>query len=79
MGHTPKAKHPWDTLRLIGLGGLVGLSAAVMQNFYAAFRNAVPEGSPFVDTVIRAGIYTFAGALVLGVISVIRNWLVQDR
>ena len=79
MGHERKAKHRWETPSLILLGGLVGLFAAVMHNFYAAFRNAVPEGNPFVHVVSGVVIYVLTGALVLGVISAIRNWLMQDR
>jgi hypothetical protein len=48
MGHESKAKHRWNTPSLILLGGLVGLFAAVMHNFYDASRNAIPEGNPFV-------------------------------
>ena len=43
MGHESKAKHRWETPSLILLGGLVGLFAAVMHNFYAAFRDAFPR------------------------------------
>ena len=79
MGHESKAKHRWETPCLILLGGLVGLFAAVMHNFYAAFRDAFPEGNPFVYVVSGVVIYVLTGALVLGVISAIRNWLMQDR
>jgi len=79
MGHESKAKHRWETPSLILLGGLVGLFAAVMHNFYAAFRDAFPEGNPFVYVVSGVVIYVLTGALVLGVISAIRNWLMQDR
>jgi len=79
MGHEAKAKHRWETPSLILLGGLVGLFAAVMHNFYAAFRGAFPEGNPCVHIVSGVVIYVLAGALVLGVISAIRNWLMQDR
>ena len=54
MGHKSKAKHRWDTPSLILLGGLVGLFAAIMHNFYAAFRDAFPEGNPFVDAIPEA-------------------------
>ena len=67
----------------------MGLFAAVMHNLYAAFRDAVPEGNPFVDAIPEGNpfvhvvsgvvIYVLTGALVLGVISAIRNWLMQDR
>ena len=89
MGHESKAKHRWETPSLILLGGLVGLFAAVMHNLYAAFRDAVPEGNPFVDAIPEGNpfvhvvsgvvIYVLTGALVLGLISTIRNWLMQDR
>ena len=89
MGHEFKAKQRWETPSLILLGGLVGLFAAVMHNLYDAFRDAMPEGNPFIDAIpegnpfvhIVSGvvIYVLAGALVLGLISTIRNWLIQDR
>ena len=43
MGHESKAKHRWETPSLILLGGLVGLFAAIMHNFYAAFREQFPR------------------------------------
>ena len=79
MGHEAKAKHRWETPSLILLGGLVGLFAAVMHNFYEAFRNAIPEGNPFVHVVSGVVIYVLTGALGLGLISTIRNRLMQDR
>ena len=89
MGHKSKAKHRWETPSLILLGGLVGLFAAIMHNFYAAFRDAIPEGNPFVDAIPEGNpfvhvvsgvvIFVLTGALVLGVISAIRNWLMHDR
>ena len=79
MGHEAKAKHRWETPSLILLGGLVGLFAAVMHNLYDAFRNAIPEGNPFVHVVSGVVIYVLTGALVLGLISTIRNWLMQER
>ena len=79
MGHEFKAKHRWETPSLILLGGLVGLFAAVMHNLYDAFRNAIPEGNPFVHVVSGVVIYVLTGALVLGLISTIHNWLMQDR
>lgn len=79
MGHEAKAKHRWETPSLILLGGLVGLFAAVMHNFYDAFRNAIPEGNPFVHVVSGVAIYVLTGALGLGLISTIRNRLMQDR
>ena len=79
MGHEAKAKHRWETPSLILLGGLVGLFAAVMHNLYDAFRNAIPEGNPFVHVVSGVVIYVLTGALVLGLISTIHNWLMQDR
>ena len=57
----------------------MGLFAAVMHNLYDAFRNAIPEGNPFVYVVSGVVIYVLTGALVLGVVSAIRNWLMQDR
>jgi hypothetical protein len=57
----------------------VGLFAAVMHNLYDAFRNAIPEGNPFVHVVSGVVIYVLTGALVLGLISTIHNWLMQDR
>jgi H+/Cl- antiporter ClcA len=79
MGHESKAKHRWETPSLILLGGLVGLFAAVMHNLYDAFRNAMPEGNPFVHVVSGVVMYVLTGALVLGLISTIHNWLMQDR
>ena len=88
MGHESKAKHRWETPSLILLGGLLGLFAAVMHNFYAAFRDAFPEGNPFVDAIpegnpfvhiVSGVVITSSPAPVLGVISAIRNWLMQDR
>ena len=76
VGHKSKAKHRWDTLSLILLGGLV---AGILPNFYDAFRNAVPESHLFVPLATRVVIYVLAGALALGMISAIRNWLIQDR
>ena len=57
----------------------MGLFAAVMHNLYDAFRNAIPEGNPFVHVVSGVVIYVLTGALGLGLISTIRNWLMQDR
>ena len=57
----------------------MGLFAAVMHNLYDAFRNAIPEGNPFVHVVSGVVIYVLTGALVLGVISTIHNRLMQDR
>jgi H+/Cl- antiporter ClcA len=79
MGQGSKAKHRWETPSLILLGGLVGLFAAVMHNFYDAFRSAIPEGNLLVHVVSGVVIYVLTGALVLGLISAIRNWLMQDR
>ena len=79
MGHEFKAKHRWETPSLILLGGLVGLFAAVMHNLYDAFRNAIPEGNPFVHVVSGVVIYVLTGALMLGLISTIHNRLMQDR
>ena len=73
MGHKSKAKHRWETPSLILLGGLVGLFAAIMHNFYAAFRDAIPGSNPFVHVVSGVVIYVLTGALGLGVISAIRN------
>ncbi|WP_201836006.1 hypothetical protein [Microvirga zambiensis] len=79
MGQKSKAKHRWDTPSLILLGGLLGLFAAVMHNFYDAFRDAIPEDNLLVHVVSGVVIFVLAGALVLGVISAIRNWLTQHR
>ena len=79
MEHKSRANHRWETPSLILLGGLVGLFAAVMHNLYDAFRNASPEGNPFVHVVSGVVIYVLTGALVLGLISTIHNWLMQDR
>ena len=67
----------------------MGLFAAVMHNLYDAFRDAMPEGNPFIDAspegnpfvhvVSGVVIYVLTGALVLGLISTIHNWLMQDR
>ena len=57
----------------------MGLFAAVMHNLYDAFRNTIPEGNPFVHVVSGVVIYVLTGALGLGLISTIRNWLMQDR
>ena len=89
MGHKSRAKHRWDTPSLVLHGALVGLFAAIMHSFYDAFRDTMPEGNPFVDTMpegnpfahLVSGVvmYVLTGALVLGAISAIHNWLMQDR
>jgi hypothetical protein len=74
-----KAKHQWHTLRLVGFGELVGLLMAIMHNFYDAFWSEYSDEDLFAYLMTRVVVYVLAGALVLGVISAIRNWLVQDR
>lgn len=72
-------KYQWHTLSLAGLGALVGLLMAIMHNFYDAFWSESPDGNIFFYLMTRVMVYALAGALVLGVISAIRNWLVQNR
>ena len=79
MAQDFKSKHQWDTLSLILLGGLVGLTVGILHNFYDAFWNANSDSHLFAYLLTRVVIYVFAGALVLSVISAIRNWLIQDR
>jgi hypothetical protein len=81
MGPEPRKR--WDTASSALYGALLGICAAIAEQFCHAFcpstwRQA-PQGDLFTHVVIEVAVFAAAGAALLGAICAIRNWLVRGE
>jgi hypothetical protein len=83
MTKGPEPRKRWDTAGFTLYGALLGMCAAIAEQFCHAFCPSAwrhtPEGDLFAHVVIEVVVFAAAGAALLGAICAIRNRLVRGE
>lgn len=81
MTKGPEPRKRWDTASFALYGALLGICAAIGEQFCHAFCPSTwrqtPEGDLFTHVITEVAVFAMAGAALLGGICAIRNRLVR--
>ena len=71
-----KTIRPWNTPGLACLGAFFGIGLATAHQFHHVSADDLPEQSAIVHIFGELFVVTIGGAVLMAIISGIRNWLV---
>lgn len=77
MRNRPESVEPWKTKRFVLYGAVTGLVVGIVHGYLHAFWSEALEGDPITHVRTQMVVFIVSGAVLLGSVSAIRNWLMR--
>lgn len=77
MSNRAGSVEPWKTRRFTLYGAVIGLIVGIVHGYLHAFWSDAAEGDAITHVRTRMVVFIVAGAVLLGAISAIRNWIMR--